>query len=80
MSYLSGYREQQPYENASSIPPFDVCVLTSPQPRVPSSSTPSILRHLHISSQRPCYLHPDHVASPFLEPFAVSHSLSIPGS
>jgi hypothetical protein len=33
MSYLSGYREQQSYENANSIPPFDVCVSSSPLPR-----------------------------------------------
>ena len=54
MSYLSSYREQQHYEGTSSIPPFDVCVPTSPQPRVPSSYTPSLeidLRHWRISSQ-----------------------------
>jgi hypothetical protein len=42
MSYYSGYREpyrDQHHENASSIPPLEVCVPTSPHPRVFSSST-----------------------------------------
>jgi hypothetical protein len=55
MSYLSGYREHQHYENASSIPPFDVYVSTSPLPRVPFFFPPplqSTLRRTHISSQR----------------------------
>jgi hypothetical protein len=57
MSYLSSYREQQNYENANSIPPIDVCVSTSPQPRVPSSSPPlpSTLRRVRVSSQRLYY-------------------------
>lgn len=42
MSYLSSYREQPHYEGTSSIPPFDVCVPTSPQPRVLFSYTPCL--------------------------------------
>ena len=38
MSYYSGYREPH-HENASSIPPLEVCVPTSPHPRVFYSST-----------------------------------------
>ena len=40
-SYYSGYRDPYP-ENASSIPPLEVCVPTSPHPRVFSSSTHSV--------------------------------------
>jgi len=75
MSYLSGYREQQHYESASSIPPFDVCVSTSRQPRVLSSFTPlrSTLRRMHISSQGPCYRR---VAALCRTPRFLSHSQS----
>ena len=41
MSYFSGYRESH-HENASSIPPLEVCVSTSPHPRVFSSSVHSV--------------------------------------
>jgi hypothetical protein len=34
MSYLSSFKDTQHYEGTSSIPPFEVCVPTSPQPRV----------------------------------------------
>jgi hypothetical protein len=37
MSYLSSYKEH--YEGTNSIPPFEVCVPTSPQPRVLSLHT-----------------------------------------
>lgn len=85
MSYLSSYREQQHYEGTSSIPPFDVCVPTSPQPRVLSSYTPSLeidftprarflaeTGSLQIAALRSCPI------PPFLEPFATFHPRSIP--
>ena len=85
MSYLSSYREQQHYEGVSSIPPFNVCVPTSPQPRVLSSYTPSLeidftpLAHFlteigssQIAALRSC------PRSRSLEPFAIVHPLSIP--
>ncbi len=34
MSFLSSYKDTQHYEGTSSIPPFELCVATSPQPRV----------------------------------------------
>jgi hypothetical protein len=46
MSYSNGYSEQQRYENSSSIPPFELCVPTSPQPRVLSFPTPCIVFHV----------------------------------
>jgi hypothetical protein len=84
MSYLSSYREQQHYEGTSSIPPFDVCVPTSPQPRVLSSYTlalESMLRHMRISSET-VSSQIDALGScptPFLDPFTVFHPLSILG-
>ena len=42
MSYLSSYKDTQNYEGTSSIPLFEVCVSTSPQPRVISLHTPCL--------------------------------------
>jgi hypothetical protein len=40
MNRLSGQGEKQHYENASSIPPVELCVPTSPRPRVLLFPTP----------------------------------------
>lgn len=51
MSYYSGYRDTH-HENASSIPPLEVCVPTSPHPRVFSSSThPVVVPHAHFLAE-----------------------------
>lgn len=39
MSYLSSFKDTQHYEGTGSIPPFEMCVPTSPQPRVLSLHT-----------------------------------------
>ena len=54
MSYLSSYKDIQHYEGTSSIPPFEVCVPSSPKPRVLSLHTflhtMLGIRHMLISS------------------------------
>ena len=84
MSYLSSYKDTQHYEGTSSIPPFEVCVPTSPQPRVLSLRTfLHTLPHAHFLIPHKDRVFTDRctriMSTPLREPFAIlHHPLSIP--
>jgi hypothetical protein len=91
MSYLSSFKDTQHYEGTSSIPPFEMCVPTSPPPRALSLHTllHPLLGNRSYATRSFLVPHKDRVFTDsctqimshpsFREPFAIlHHRLSIP--